>query len=441
VITRLARTGLLCAAAAALSCNWGTFDDLKGDTWVVLLDRDDTDATGDLGIDITAIPLASGTNGVKFAISAGDVSGLAEATIDASGDVTSFPGFDGDGSGAGQIRPISRTMSTAYALVPYTGTNYLAGIPDKDIVAEYQAGPEGVRTLITSTVDRTGEALAVGNLGLGSTNPDVVAVGFTGITILPGGTSTNAVSCQIQAPAKNITQPLVPLENVKVARMDAGTGPQHIVVSGKDGQGTARIYILEAAQVRDNSGGNCPTATSITVDGGVAPGSIAIADLDKNGANDIIAGLLGTSGGGLGRVLVYLNPTHGGAAPAPMEIPAMTADRSSSLRGSRIRVANIDNESNEEIIVGDGSAPVVDGKGGQVQIYRWGAGGAGCEARGPACLVRTLFDAGGKDYFGRALAIGQFRSGSSTKNVLAVAQKDQVVVYFRIATTDTDPRQ
>ena len=44
------------------------------------------------------------------------------------------------------------------------------------------------------------------------------------------------------------------------------------------------------------------------------------------------------------------------------------------------------------------------------------------------------------DQFGRALAVGPFTSSKGMKTILAVAEKTKLWVYFRISSTDTDPR-
>ena len=439
--SRLLYLGLASVAVAALgSCNWGKFDDLKDDAWAQLIDRDDSGVSGDFGIDVCAVPTTGSQGGVRFVISAGLTAGLAQATFDENGDLIDTIGFDGDASGAGQIRPIRTTNSTPFVVIPYKDNTFLAGIPDQKIVAEYETGLQNGRAIVEGGVDRTGEALAVGDLGVGTATLDVVAVSGSSVIVLPDGSSTGAFSCALRPPRKNGTPPLVPLENVKIARMAGGTGAGQIIIAGEDQEtATPRIYILDASQVQGAGGADCPTGASFVVTA-PAPGSIAVADIDGNGPLDIIAGTLGQSSAA-GRVTVYLNPSSG--TPTPVEITSELDDKSSPLRGSRIRVANIDEDAASEIIVGDAAgSPDNVSAAGQVQLFRWGSSGSCPEQRGPACLVRTIFDPDPdtNGFFGRALAIGQFKKGAATSNVLAVAQKDQVVVYFRVSTADQDPR-
>jgi hypothetical protein len=144
-----------------------------------------------------------------------------------------------------------------------------------------------------------------------------------------------------------------------------------------------------------------------------------------------------------GKVLLYLNPNWGqSGTPTGVEIPSPATEDPSGARGARIRLADIEGDAGTEIIVGDPGATVESvSNGGKVQIYKLGACSGAGEVRGPACLIRTLFDPtpATNDQFGRAMAIGQF-TGASTKNILAIAQKTKLWVYFKVSEADTDPR-
>lgn len=429
------KMGFAFAAAVAVgSCNWGTFDDLKEKTGVTLVDQDDAPISGDFAIEIAALPPTG--DGASLVIAGGASAGIAQLVLDGSGERTSFVGFDADPEGRGSLRPIKST-SPPHGIAVIDATTYLVAVQDINNVVEFKTGVTSPRELIAGGGrTNTGRSVAVGNLGIGTAALDVVVSAVDAITIIPDGTGT-PVSCGLISPKAISTQPFIPAEHVKIARIDSGSGPEQIIVGANDGNGVPRVYMLDASQVQGASGTECPTNTSIQLSGTSQPSSVAVGDVDGNGELDLV---LGTPDNERNAVQVILNPKRGQAA-APMIIPTQTADPVSEYRGGRIRIANLDSTAGNEIVVADPRAVVGgDGDAGIVFIYRWGTS-ANCTPVGPACLVRTLYDASGAKYFGRSLAIVPFKTGSTTTNLLAVGQKDQVVIYFKLSPDATDPRQ
>ncbi len=52
--------------AAGVSCDPRRFDDLADDAWVQFAERDASQASGDWGIEVVALPMPSGKQGARF---------------------------------------------------------------------------------------------------------------------------------------------------------------------------------------------------------------------------------------------------------------------------------------------------------------------------------------------------------------------------------------
>src|SRR5687767_4365552 len=84
----LAIAGILAPSSA---CNWGDFDDLADRSWVRVVDRDDSQSSGDFGFNVIAVPLPAGKRGVGFVLGVAATgtlgAGLAHATFDETGEL------------------------------------------------------------------------------------------------------------------------------------------------------------------------------------------------------------------------------------------------------------------------------------------------------------------------------------------------------------------
>jgi len=425
------------AAAAALSCNWTSFDDLKSEAWVGIAEREDTETGGDYGVEILAMPPAAGEQGIRYVIAVGNpLAGMAEATFDATGALLDQIGQNGRTGGSGALEPLTDT-SVVFALKRYTGETYLAGAPAIKQVVKFEMGLANGMSILTNGAEQSGRAIAIGNLGFGSANPDVVTLGLLSLTIIKNG-SMAPVTCNMKPP--NASQsPVIPLESLAVANVITSTPHDEIIVGHINLNNEPRILVIDPTAIQN--GQNCPETIAFTVANN-PPVSIQIAQLD--GATTPLDMVTGTLRQGNGRVDVFMNPNWGqSGTPTPTEIPAPDSEEPSGSRGSRIRLADIEGDAGNEIIVGDPGATVENvSNAGKVQVYKPGACAGGGEVRGPACLIRTVWDdtPATNDQFGRALAVGPFTSSKGMKTILAVAEKTKLWVYFRISSADTDPR-
>jgi hypothetical protein len=438
---RAAPTLLLAGlAAVAVSCSWSQFDDLKSDSWITIVERNDTDTGGDFGLDLLALPPPPGAMGMRLVVSVGNPpAGMAQGTIDATGKLTQQIGYNALLGGSGALDPLN-DQAAVFSMARYQGDTFIAGVPDRQMLIRYEGGLDRTGRTVYSRSDlaKMGRTVAVGNLGLGSANPDIVTIGQLSLTVIPnGGEGTTPITCNLQPP-NPLSSPVVSAESLAVGPI-AGNGHDQIVVSTFNLENTPRIYILEASDIRN--GMNCPDR-GFTV-ASPPPVAIALGNVDGDPRLDIVAGAQG-SGGNPGTITVYPNVVIG-QTPEAIVIPVdSTEDRASSAaRGSRLRIANLDGEAGNEIIAGDAGASALGvSSAGQVQIYRMGACGSEGSARGPACLVTTLFDPSPDrdDKFGRALAIGTLMTASGEKPILAVAQKAKAWVYFKISPSFPDAR-
>ena len=437
----LATASLLVPIAA---CSWMEFDDLKRATWVRLVDPDPRNL-GDFATEVVAVPLSPGETGVRFVIAAGATragsgAGLAEATFDAAGELTNQVGHDALMGSGGPIAPL-RAATTPVGLTAYSGESFVVGAPGLSSVIRYDGLMPG--TVVGTLSDLpTGSAVAVGNLGLGSSQPDIVALtrrtGDLGgaVTVFPGSGTAAPVTCIMGSAINDGLDPVVSLSNVVIAPIDGDPARQQIVVSGKlDGE--VRIFILDAAQIAAANGEPCPVAASFPVSGIPAPQALAVADIGGGPRLDLVTGT--SDGMNTGLVRVYLDLERG---VTPEEIPIPPPDHASALRGSRIVIGNIDVDVRPEIIIGDASASPDASAAGQVEILRFGATGCATPL-GPACLVRTLYagDARVRGYFGRDLALGSLKTSTGSYPVLAVARHNQLLVYYRVGAEVPDPRE
>jgi hypothetical protein len=436
-------------AAALASCSWGRFDDLKSENWVALLERDNDDTDGDFGVDVIALPPPTGQNGIRFVVSLGlPPSGLAQGTFDGSGALVEQIGFDGELGGRGQLTPLN-DRGTPFSMARYSDESFIVGVPERNMLIRYNAGlKDGIEVMGESSPPRTGRTVVVGKVFAASTMPDIVTIGQLSLTVIPNGNGTPR-TCNLKPPnpaSGTMGHTVVSAESLVLAQFEPTF--QHIIVASARLDNTPRVLILNANDIVH--GMDCPD-NGFSV--GAAPEqshvALAVGNIDDNPALDLVGGTLAT-GGRTGVVTAYLNLTPTTTNPTAMVIPSVEtgaeAEQGSSVRGARLRIANIDETPANEIIVADpgASTPAQVSLAGQVQIYRWGGCAGEGVARGPACLVRTLYDPNPDDdqnQFGRGLAVGQFRTAAGERPVLAIAQKGKLWVYFRTNAATPDPRQ
>ncbi len=430
----------------AVACDPRTFDDLKSEAWVQIAERNETETGGDFGTNVIAMPPPS-TGGARFVVAVGSPSGLAQITLNAAGDIDEQIGYNGDVGGRGALQPLEASKSPS-DLVPLSGDQFLVGVASAGDVIRYEAGLQAGVAIIDSgdTATGLGNAVAVGDLGVGTSAPEVVAVGTTSLTVLEDGDMTKTRrTCGLKPPNASNAPP-VHLQNVVITTL--GSEPR-IVVSSTRLDNSGVIYVIDPGAIQN--GQNCPdTGFSVPTP---PPVALVIANLDANAAPEIVTGSLGMSGV-TGKVRIYMNVT-GAGEPSMMEVPlgmpsAANPDPSddersaSSAHGSRILIGNIGEGSEPEILVGDPNA-TVDGvsAAGRVNIYRMGGTCDPAAMRGPLCLVRTLFDPDPdrNSYFGRAMTIAPFSAGGTSTNILAVAERAKLWIYFRVFTASADPRQ
>lgn len=441
---RLISAGMLLLGAA--SCDPRKFDDLKGEAWIAIAERDDTQTQGDFGIDVLALPPPSG-GGSVFVVSAAAPPGMAQVTLDEGGGVKEQIGFNGELTGRGTLEPLDSKESPT-GLASFDGDQFLTGVKGRNMVIRYTQGLKGgLAILPTTSAAGTGLAVASGNLGLGTATPDVVAVGTVSLTVLADGDMTKTpVTCNMKPPNAS-TAPPVQVMNVTIAPMNPGAGHNQIVVSTFTIDNSARILILEAGAIVN--GQDCPT-TGFPV-ASPPPVAIAVGNLDGNPLPEIVTGSVG-AGGATGAVRIYAN-VGVGDQPTAIEVPLSKdekdtddfEDDGSSSRGSRIVIADLGDGAENEFLVSDPGANVGDvSAAGRVNIYRMqNCTGKPTRGTGGTCLVRTLFDPdpSKNDYFGRAVAVGDFVAGGTTSKVLGICQKAKLWVYFRVFESTADPRK
>jgi hypothetical protein len=436
--------GLL--AAASLSCDPRRFDDLEGTAWVQLAERNDGQASGDWAIDVIAMPPASGKQGMIYVLSlGGPPPGLAQVTFDEHGNQTDQIGTNFQGGGAGLAGPLDDKASVD-ALAPFGATQFIAGAGDKPNVVRLDVGIKNGASILPqgSGLTKVGRAVATGNLGLGSTTPDVAVQGTLSLSIIPGGDPTKIKTCNTKqangAPSGTL---YIGWESLQLAPVKKN-GHDQIVMSGyKIDQQAATgqvpfIWILDAADVQN--GADCPANGFQVAE--PAPQALAVADVDMDGNLDLVTGAAAQSGSA-GTVIYYKGPLTGGSAPTPVTVPATAADSASFLRGNRIKIADLDGDGKPEVIVADSGASLNNvNESGQVHIYKTGTCTDATTQRGPFCLATTLYDStpSNKDQFGRALAVTPFPTPDSKTYVLGVVEKSKLWVFFKIFPSSTDPR-
>jgi hypothetical protein len=347
---------------------------------------------------------------------------------------------DGANADSGRLDPLT-PASTVFSLAPFDDGHFIAGAPLINTVVKFEIGLTDGEAVIDRGPMFAGRKVATGNLGLGSaTVPDVVAVGQLSLTVVGDGTMA-PVTCAMKAPNES-QDPVISLEALTIANVDTSTPHDEIVVGHRSLVGDLpRVLILDAGSIQN--GTNCSEATALVMPDGNAPVSVQVAQLD--GATTPLDMVTGSIRANDGVVRVFMNPTYApGSTPESMEIPLGDDENASRVRGSRIRIANIAGGNENEIIVGDPAATMENvSRSGNVQIFRPGACGAGGgEVRGPVCLLRTLYDPtpASNDQFGRALAIGSFRSSKGERTILAVGARARIWVYYRVEAEGTDPR-
>ncbi len=438
-------------ALGIVSCNPGVFDDLKNDTWVQLMERDDTQTSGDFGIAVTAVPAASG-QGIQIIAAAGNPGGLAVATFDQHGNKTSQIGFDAqvDSSGTqptGPLAPLTPKTEPS-ALVPYSSTQFVAGDSGIPLAALFSADLTMRGTTITpaGSMVEAGSSLAVGKLADGETTPDVVVVSQTSVMVISGALIAGTAgapaikSCMMVRPDA-ATGPDVNLQNVTTASFG---GTHNLIVVGgvrfsDRSAGTAKVLVFDAADFND--GDECPD-TGITLPESAAdvamtngPQAVVVGDLDgSGGANDIAVGTIAASGNAT--VNVFMNYVPGGATqPTPVKITLPSV--ASGVFGSHLAIVNLDADATQELVVADAGATAATTTGsGEVTIYKL------TTAAGAMTPIQTLYDPSpDKDeMFGRDMTFIPFPTPTSSTNVLAVASKDKIWVYFQSIPGATDPR-
>jgi hypothetical protein len=431
--------------AAAAACSWGRFDDLKHDTGVDLAEKPSA-VTGTVGVAVGAVQTLGTTEAAAFVASATTPTGLVRFSIAPSGDIGS-DGHESQGSG-GDLSPI-RPTNTPQSIVAFGDAKFVVGVPSSKQVVAFDNATAGFAgsgdALVTpdNVLEQTGLAIAVGALpGVGDATDDIVVVAETRVYVIPDGDPAKQVTvCALRQPLSTFSlgNGTVSVRNVAIASID---GSNKIVVGGApfSGQG-GQVTIMDAPTSTDTTGTSPPACTGGFVTGTTdldAPFALAVGDLDGNGGrNDIVtASQLQTSGSNPTKVCIYLNVTTSGS-PTCTEIAkpdTMASIQSSSLRGARLLITQLENSTTPMIVVGDPNAIVETKSAGAVSVYTFSGG--------TATLSAALWVAGpdGSENFGRDLTGLPFTAGGKTTNILAVGMKDKVALYFKVHPSAADPR-
>jgi hypothetical protein len=430
---------LAAAAVSAVSCDPRRFDDLEDSAWVQFADRNDSQASGTLGFDIAAVPVADGKKGARFVVASNSPAGLSLVTFDENGSLSDQLGRNALATSGGQLAPLNSKAAWTQSLTSYPGNFVLVGQPDQKLAAKLDVGLTTGNAVGTSQDQYYGLAIAVGDLGSGATAPDIAIVSQLALTIVSGKDGKQK-TCGIKSPNQNMGV-TVPLGNVLIAPIKKN-GHNQIILTGRVLSGDVpKILVIEPGDIVDTM--NCPeTGFSTGVSGEQPAVSLAIGDFDGTPGLDLVAGFNPQTGGKAGSVLIYPNISDF-ANPASMAITTPADDGPSPLYGSRLRIANLDDDATPELIVGDATSPVNNvSQAGRVWVYK--ATGCGdLPKRGPVCVMAALSDPSPStnDLFGEAIAASPFPTADATKNVLAVGEKNRVWVYFRVtATNDKDLR-
>lgn len=432
--------------AATFSCNPFAFDSLSDELWVAIAERDSSQTAGDFGHSVAVLPAENGKHGARVVVGVGGA-GLALVTYDETGAKTDQIGANAVASG-GPLAPLT-DKTTPQAIVPYSATTYVVGAPAGALVARFDDTLGHGETLFkgaNADEAEAGSAIAVGNLGLGSATPDVVVLARLSLIVLPGGDSSKKFSCNLKRPNVTMGTPTIGMTGLVVAPVK-GNGHDQIVVANRSPDNDDRGMVLIFDATRDLDGKDCPLQHGYLTE--IHPFAIALGDLDGNGKPDLVVGALGSTAhntAAIGKV-VYIADVNGdatlGTTPVGTEIPTVTGESSSTFRGSRLLIADVDGDTKNELLLADAAA-TVDGvqQAGLVQVFRVGGDCASAAAHGPACLVSTLFDntPSKGDFFGRALAVAKFPDPTSKNNLLAITEKDKLWVYFRVLVTGPDLR-
>jgi len=468
---------LVLLALASLSCDPRKFDDVADSAWIGVAERDSSQTGGDFGIDVISVPMDGSETGARFVVSAGGttIPGLAQITYNEKGSKTAQIGGNGESGAKGILAPLDDKGSPTSLVALPTG-QFIVGIADPDhALYRFDKNFDNGTPLFGNLPAKSGDATAIGNLGLGDASTlDLVTVGEVTLTLLPDGDPNKTpITCGLKPP--NASGSVAVLKQVlTTAKINSGANHDQIILSSRpkdeaahgscssntDCTTTAGTYcdlneltkvchfpskllIIEPSAVAN--GQDCPfTGIDVPRPG---PVGIAVGNVDSNPLPDIVAGTILKAGDEDQQVTIYFNLNSSGV-PDSKQVLTLSADEkagASTTRGTRILIANLEDEGMglNEIVVADPDAVVNEqGSAGLVRIYRVTSTCDAANQRGAACLLYEIFDPDpkNKEYFGRAMTIAQFKTSKATTPILAVGLKDRIWTYFRLSTKTPDPR-
>jgi hypothetical protein len=402
-------------------CLWGRFDDLKSETWVYKVDRDEEKTQGAFGYAVAAFP---STTGAKIVTSSGPPpSGLAVLTFDATGELTEFVGFDAEAPGIpSTVTPlVSEAFPESIAVID--GANFALGIPScspgKDcgtmgtkLITRHGSGLTTGGSVLASgpasaNGNDTGKWLRAGRVNAG-TDTDLVAVGVNAIVVvLEAGTGTpTTVTCEPGKEARGLA----------VGDID-GDGIDEIIVAYDAGDVQLFAYRLSDIQAASCGGGTSVNSLPWPDDAEIG---VTIGDLNGTGRPEVVAGNV---------IFIDFDPTLANAK-VTLAPPTGAADF-----GAKSVIANFDTAAGNELVIADPRA-VIEGEGGAGRVHIFKLNGT------TANEIATLWEPKPTEdlRFGRDLAVAPFVTPSGTTNLLVVGAKDQVYVYFKVLAAVPDPR-
>lgn len=452
---------LVTLVGLSASCDPRRFDELSDKTWVKIIEKPDSLKSKVFGT--AAAGVATSGDGAQIVIAGSAKPSLLRVSVAPGGALSNTP-FTATPLG------LDETDVPMALLVDAEGNVYMGiddGATQKGSVLRYDANISGSRDMLAAvtvpSMGNLGRGLALMNASLpspipvdaGSTDAIPVDAGSTDASpldasVVDAGPTPDArpqlADASTVPDAATQREPtlvvlgkravvLVPVESnsptpvrqcqtaIDISSMAVAylsELAQDVIVLGLPGGSNASVRVLRASDVQ---GGQCPLGISLTnAEAGATLGtSVTVYDHDGDGAADVVA-----SAPGVKKVYVFhkLSTTNPSVVIPP-------DNGAGADFGSTLAVGNFDDDTAEELVIGDPTATV----GGQVKAGR-------------ALLIdgnRTLLlhsvvpeeDA----RFGNLLAVAPFRQGTTSHDLLLVGTANHVLLYFRVDASSSDPRQ